>query len=333
METQLHPAPAAATAPGKFHSCAECHAVFPETLMRPRAGLWLCGVCEAKVSESPEKRRERARYHHGFGLGFRGIPTWLRYLAASVGVIGVIIRIVVFGWMTRHSTVATTATEAWMAHRGEQWPAIVLTNEAEFRGLPKSTGGTAFLIEQSDGRILGATAALRQLLGNADNEPSLTNAELDQQFVSWRMLGPGPKDQPVVFHGFHGIPAAHSDGDLWLLDTDAKPSALPTLPLKVRPTPLAPGLRLFVLAIPAGAADGKQQAFPCRVESTPMAGELAELAFDQPVVALGFRGAPVVDGHGHLAAVITGPGEKPREDGAVLFTKAVGATGLQRITK
>ncbi len=314
------------------HACRECHLVFPEHMMQQTADRWHCLPCHVTVTESAADRKERQRYTMGLGLGFRGVPMWL---SVGLGLLAALALMPRFWLMVAANGLHSTpdGAEPWSEKPLTTWPSIQLVNEAELEGVPKSTGGSGFLIEQIDGHILGATISRRLALGNPEDEPSMTNEELNRRFISWRMFPTGAPERAVSFRGFHGKPTAHSDGDVWLLASDAPKTQLPTTPLKVRRTTLLRSMRLFVIARPLDDPEGRQQVFPCTVQNVAMAGELVELAFENAVISRGFAGAPIVDMHGHLAGIVIGPGEEPREDGAVTWIKAVGVTALQRLTK
>ena len=302
-------------------------------MMKRLGQRWHCLPCHVTASESDADRKERARYGMGIGLGFRGIPMWVHVtLGVLMAAVWLIPRLVLINGTRGLAVPALEAAEPWSKKPTAEWPKFTLANEIELKGVPKSTGGLGFLIETGGGEILGATNSLRNALGTKEDEPSMTNAELNDRFVSWRMFA-GTPDQAIAFRGFYGPPAAHSDGDVWLLRATAAKATLPVTPLKVRRTPLLRNMRLYVIARPADDSSGKERLFPCTVQDVALAGEVAELAYDKAVVSRGFAGAPVVDMLGHLAAIVTGPGEEPREDGAVTWLRAVGTTSLQRLTK
>ena len=216
----------------------------------------------------------------------------------------------------------------------EQWPKFTLVNELQLQGVPPAPGGSGFLIDTGDGQIVGAIHSRREALGKKEDESTLTNAELNQRFVSGRMFTPGTPEQAIAFRGFFGLPAAHSDGDVWLLRAMDDKAPLPATPLKLRHMVSLRGMHLFVIACPTGDASGKEQAFPCTAQDVGPEGGVTKIAYDSAVVSRGFAGAPVVDTHGHLAAIVTGIGEEEmNENGAVTWLNVVGATNLLRPTK
>ncbi|MEP6673157.1 MAG: hypothetical protein ABJF10_28665, partial [Chthoniobacter sp.] len=79
---------------------------------------------------------------------------------------------------------------------------------------------------------------------------------------------------------------------------------------------------------------GSERAFPCTAQEVGLEGDVTKIAYDTAVVSRGFAGAPVVDAHGRLTAIVTGIGEEEmNENGAVTCLNVVGAKSLLRPTQ
>jgi S1-C subfamily serine protease len=191
--------------------------------------------------------------------------------------------------------------EPWASKPPREWPQLVLTNHAEFKGHTGLEGASAFLIRSGDGRTLAATA--RHLIGeNGGVEPEIPVAALDGVIHSWRMY---PRTLPDQFVMADKLVAGLADEDLdWLILAIKKTSKpLPATPLRLRPSPVQVGDKVYVVGCPYEEEDCKQNVYVGKV--TARSGNLFRYDLSPPENIRGFSGAPVLDQNGHVAGVMT----------------------------
>ena len=292
--------------------------------MKHTGKSWLCLPCNAGAVES--KANERTGGSGVSSISLDRIPLW------GYAIIGLLLGCAYVytpggsknggGGMPQ---LAADVAEPWSKTPVAQWPQFTLGNELELKGVPKAPAGSGFLLQSDSGQILGVT--------HARTEPGLTNADLNQRFVSWHMTDAGTPVHTLAFRGFYGPPAAHSDSDIWLLRPAEDKAPVPVTPLKIRHMASLGGMRLFIIGRSSGDASGKDSLIPCSAQEVGGGGDLMGITCDAPVSARGLAGAPVVDKSGHLAGVVTGVGEdEMNENGPVTSLKTLGAAGLQRLT-
>jgi hypothetical protein len=212
---------------------------------------------------------------------------------------------------------------AWIQSAPAQWPQIVLTNEARFRGGHSPLkGASAFLLRTPDGRVFGATA--RHLLGEAGGvQPEVYLQDLDQVLESWRMY---PRTRPARAIAMQRLALPGLDrADLdWLLLAPADPLAIAGVePLQVRQRPVEVGETVHLIGCPYAAPRCVQQVYSGRVvERLP--GRMFRYEFKPHVNLSGFSGAPLIDAQGHLVGVMT-ISFRPRE----MFDKHVEGGGQE----
>lgn len=200
---------------------------------------------------------------------------------------------------------------AWIAQPPAQWPQIVLTNDASFRGGHSPLkGASAFLLRTPDGRVLGATA--RHLIGEAGGvQPEIYLQDLDQVLDAWRMY---PRTRPAQAVAMQRLALSGLDRpDLdWLLLVPREtvpPAGIEVL--QVRQRPVAVGETVYLIGCPYSAPRCTQQVYAGRVvERLP--GQMFRYEFKPYVNLTGFSGAPVIDAQGHLVGVMT-VSFRPRE--------------------
>lgn len=305
------------------HVCAECRQVFPEHMMKHTGKSWLCLPCSAAAAESKASGRSGGSGVSSISLD--RIPLW------GYAIIGLLLGCAYVytpggsksgGGMPQ---LAADIAEPWSKNPVAQWPQFTLVNELELKGVPKAPEGSGFLLQADSGQILGVT--------HARTEAALTNADLNQRFISWRMLDAVTPGRTLSFRGFYGPSAAQSNSDIWLLRPVDDKAPVPVTPLKIRHMASLGGMRLFIVARSGGDAPGKENRIPCSAQEVGGSGELMGITCDSPVSARGLAGAPVVDKSGHLAGIVTGVGDDElNEIGAVTSLKTLGAASLQRLT-
>ncbi|EDY20555.1 hypothetical protein CfE428DRAFT_1752 [Chthoniobacter flavus Ellin428] len=295
-------------------------------MMKHTGTSWLCLPCNAGAAEAKASGRPGGSRGSGVSsISLDRIPLW------GYAIIGLLLGLAYVytpggsknggGGMPQLSA---DVAETWSKAPVAQWPQFTLANELELKGVPKASDGYGFLLQADSGRILGVTYARI--------EPGLTNADLNQRFVSGRMVATGAPDHALAFRGFYGPPAAKSDSNIWLLRPADDKAPVPVTPLKIRHMASLGGMRLFIIARVSGDASGKESRIPCSAQEIGGMGELMGITCDTPTVARGLPGAPVVDKSGHLAGIVTGVGDdEMTENGAVTSLKTLGAAGLQRL--
>lgn len=291
--------------------------------MKHTGKSWLCLPCSAAAAESKASGRSGGSGVSSISLD--RIPLW------GYAIIGLLLGCAYVytpggsksgGGMPQ---LAADIAEPWSKNPVAQWPQFTLVNELELKGVPKAPEGSGFLLQADSGQILGVT--------HARTEAALTNADLNQRFISWRMLDAVTPGRTLSFRGFYGPSAAQSNSDIWLLRPVDDKAPVPVTPLKIRHMASLGGMRLFIVARSGGDAPGKENRIPCSAQEVGGSGELMGITCDSPVSARGLAGAPVVDKSGHLAGIVTGVGDDElNEIGAVTSLKTLGAASLQRLT-
>lgn len=193
---------------------------------------------------------------------------------------------------------------AWIGKPAAQWPQIVLTNDASFRGGHSALkGASAFLLRTQDGRVLGATA--RHLIGEAGGvQPEIHLQDLDQVLQSWRMH-PRTRPRDAIAMQRIAVPGLDRPDLDWLLLTPADAAQLHGVePLQVRRRPIAVGETVHLIGCPYSAPRCAQQVYTGRVVER-MDGNLFRYEFKPYVNLTGFSGAPLIDAQGHLVGVMT----------------------------
>lgn len=292
--------------------------------MKRTGKSWLCLPCTAAAAESKASARSGGSGVSRISLD--RIPLW------GYAIIGLLLGcayVYTPGGSKNGGSgmpqLAADIAEPWSKNPVAQWPQFTLVNELELKGVPKAPEGSGFLLQADSGQILGVT--------HARTEPAMTNADLNQRFVSWRMSAAGEPVRTLAFRGFYGPPAAQSNSGIWFLRPVDDKAPVPVTPLKIRHMASLGGMRLFIIARSGGDASGGENRIPCSAQEVGGAGELMGITCDSPVSARGLAGAPVVDKSGHLAGIVTGVGDdEMNENGAVTSLKTLGAASLQRLT-
>jgi hypothetical protein len=191
--------------------------------------------------------------------------------------------------------------ESWISKPKTEWPQIVLTNDAEFKGHSSLSGASSFLIRTSDDRVLAATAA--HLLGSAGGvEPPVPIDQLASRIQSWKMH---PRTVPdalveVTSPGVKGLGRENLD---WLILSIKEQEQLPAHPLRLRKEPVAVGETVYLIGCPYSEQDCKQNVYT-GVVTERAHGELFRYDLEPPVDIRGFSGAPIVDDKGYVVGVM-----------------------------
>jgi hypothetical protein len=193
--------------------------------------------------------------------------------------------------------------ETWSTLPTDQWPQMVLTNSAKFKGHSGLQGASSFLLKGAGERTLAATAL--HLLGpNGGVVPTLPPESLDSALDSWVMF---PRTKPGNFVTIYGQGlATPSDkaSDWLLLDIKSPSGPLPAVPLTLRPTPVSVGEEVFLIGVPYIESDRMQNVY--RGKITERADpDWFRYRLETPVDIRGFSGAPILDKNGWVVGVIT----------------------------
>lgn len=193
--------------------------------------------------------------------------------------------------------------EPWATLPPAQWPQMVLTNKADFRGHTSLEGASAFLIRSADGRILAATAL--HLLGeNGGVEPRVPAEQLPNVLASWRIF-PRTKPHPAAtITGLGYKTPPHKNLDWLILTVKDEAGTWPAFPLTLRPKAVAVGDEVFLVGVPYAEPDRMQNVYRGKVTARGF-GDRFRYSIDPPVDIRGFSGAPILDPDGLVVGVMT----------------------------
>ncbi len=198
---------------------------------------------------------------------------------------------------------ANLSPEPWSKQAPQQWPQIVLTNDAEFRGHTPLQGASCFLVDTRSG-VTWAATALHLIGENGGVQPEIKIQELNEKISTWRMF---PRTLPDNYLEADKVAVAGlgEGGDDWLLLT-IKPSdrPLPATAVKIRPEAVRVGEKVFLIGCPYAEEGCKQNVYAGTVVER---GNVAFFRYEleTAVDIRGFSGAPIVDKNGHLVGVMT----------------------------
>jgi ribosomal protein L7/L12 len=191
--------------------------------------------------------------------------------------------------------------EPWMT-ANKNWPQIVLTNEATFRGHTPLHGASAFLLSSRDGRVFAATA--KHLIGkNGGVVPDVSLDELDSVLQQWQIF---PRTRPkesveIEGLGLRGLESPRCD---WLvLKLKEGGAKLPAQPLHARRDKVTVGERVYLVGCPYVEEACTQNVY--RGTVTARVNDRFRFDLDPPVELRGFSGAPIIDEKGFLVGVTT----------------------------
>jgi S1-C subfamily serine protease len=193
--------------------------------------------------------------------------------------------------------------QPWVSRPGSEWPQLVLTNRADFRGHTSLEGASGFLVKQGDGRILAATAA--HLLGEAGGvEPEIPLDRLSGVIDSWRMY---PRTMPETYVEITASDVEWNGANRpdWLFLSVRIKDLLPSHPLTPRTKPVEPGDSVYLIGCPYSEPDCIQNIYAGVVTLREPESNVFHFTVDPPVALSGFSGAPIVDSRGYLAGMAT----------------------------
>ncbi len=211
--------------------------------------------------------------------------------------------------------------EPWAARPVEQWPPILMAQDATFHGDRRVNKGSVFLVKALGGQVAGLTAITLLRPPNGLN-PGITLDALNSQILTWKAKVRGPSEGSMNFTGlFGGLPARPTYyPDVVPLQPEPLPPTqqLPVTPLT--PYPVAPALssRAWLICAPENMPNATQVVLGgVIVEYVEGADTRFTIMLDQPGYAGGVPGSPVVSPQGYLLGVITGTQERPDAQGRV----------------
>jgi hypothetical protein len=217
----------------------------------------------------------------------------------------------------------------WARTPLEDWPPLVLLQQAEFKEHTPLRAGCVSLIRLPSGQVVALTVA--HLLGTPGGvEPGFLAsrlcldrdklATLDSQITRWKLFVPGHDEPTVNVLGLFGKPEQFGEScDELLLRVEP---VTPTCPVKVldirlKPVSIAEPLRVVRYAV----TDEKAQ------QVTEEGRRIAGLGFTCELErAADFRattGAPVLDKDGLLVGVVSGKGPGSFEEVRVLSVEPI----------
>ena len=192
--------------------------------------------------------------------------------------------------------------EEWVTKPKNEWPQIVLTNEASFVGHTPLEGASSFLIKTNGNQVFAATAA--HLIGEAGGvEPPIPISQLSQKIRSWKMF---PRTMPNDSIEADSIAVQGLDKENldWLILSIKDTLNLPSYPLIIRKNPVQVGEQVYLIGCPYCEPTAKQNVYVGKVTER-LYGDRFRFDITPPVDIHGFSGAPIVDKNGHLVGVMT----------------------------
>lgn len=199
-------------------------------------------------------------------------------------------------------SVAAVPAAPWAQTPPSAWPQLVLTNEAQFRGRSSLQGASAFLLRNSKGTVVAATAL--HLLGEAGGvTPPLPLSELNSALLQWRLF---PRTQPESYAVVErvAVTGPATDGRDWLLLRVAKASEMPAEPLRLRKEPVHVGETVYLVGCSYQTPDCRQDVFKGKVTDR-YEQDFWKFDLVSPTEIPGFSGAPIIDSRGHVVGVTT----------------------------
>lgn len=193
--------------------------------------------------------------------------------------------------------------EPWAAKPTSEWPQLVLTNSASFKGHTPLNGASSFLVKGPSGTIYAATA--NHLLGpNGGVEPAVSQEDLDRDLESWQSYPRTKQKLTIPITGL-GLKKPKGEASDWLLlKVKSEGTPLPSTPLTLRPTPVAIGEEIFLVGVPYSQPDRAQNVYRARVTQRKSPGWF-RYDLEVPVNIVGFSGAPIVDNNGLVVGLMT----------------------------
>jgi hypothetical protein len=198
---------------------------------------------------------------------------------------------------------AEASRPPWIAKPFAEWPQLVLTNRADFRGHSSLEGASSFLVTNGRGVVVAATA--RHLIGQAGGvEPPMAARDLDAALVTWKVH---PRTLPERAVELGRVAIDHLDDPMrdWLLLTLKDPSSrLPSQPLRLRREPVTVGESVYLVGCSYVDRAAVQNVYKGRVTQR-LRSDYWRFDIDPPVELPGFSGAPVLDRDGNVVGVMS----------------------------
>ena len=194
---------------------------------------------------------------------------------------------------------------SWMYKPYSQWPQILLTNKAQFSGNRALNGASSFLIKNSKGVVVLATA--KHLLGPAGGvKPELNPILLNKEMKRWIVF---PRTRSTGVIQVHGV-SQHRDyrlhlsnfnQDVLILDIK-KPKKFYSLPLDVSRKIPKVGDKVYLLGVPY-TEKKSQNVYQGKI--TQVSGDFFRYSIKPHADIRGFSGAPILDSNGYAIGVMT----------------------------
>lgn len=193
--------------------------------------------------------------------------------------------------------------EPWATKPPAEWPQLVLTNSATFKGHTALEGASSFLVKSPAGTVYAAAA--NHLLGpNGGVDPWVYQEDLDRDLESWQMYPRTKKELTISIAGL-GLKKPYREASDWiLLKVKNEGNPLPSTPLALRPTPVEIGEEIFLAGVPYSQRNSAQNIYRGRVTQRK-APDWFRYDLDTPVNIVGFSGAPILDKKGLVVGVMT----------------------------
>jgi len=207
----------------------------------------------------------------------------------------------------------------WASRPTEEWPPVVLLQQASFKNHTPLEAGMASFVELPSGEVvlltaghlLGKDGGVRPGFLSALGTLSRTKlAQFDSELEAWTVYTPDDPDATLRVNGLFGSASQYDiDGDQVLLRC-AGVKSFGVTPLRVRFTPTVIGEPLFVFGV---RSDGEQVKQTVHKATRSAVGMGFTCSLEEPLDMNGFSGAPVVDTKGRLVAIVTGGTFEPPE--------------------
>ncbi len=193
----------------------------------------------------------------------------------------------------------------WINEPHDQWPQMVLTNDAEFNGHTPLYGASAFLVVNTKGTVLAVTA--KHLIGTHGGvDPEIDAYDLNSVLRRWELF---PRTQSKRRLGVSGLPPTtgtplhHSNVDVLVLALKYSDELLPAEPIAVRHSPVRVGERVYLVGVLYSEPNSPQNVYTGQV--VERVGDRFRYSIEPPVDLRGFSGAPILDRNGHVVGVMT----------------------------
>lgn len=320
---------------GPRHTCVACRKDWPESLMLVNNRRWLCRSCFYQQAMNARRKPEKVR---------RDWWKWLRERWRSAVTLLVVLGVTGFlAWHYRRELPfdffdEEEPAEAWVKLPPTQWPQLVLTNRADFRGHSPLRGSSVFFVRRGDGTVVAATAA-HLLTADAGVVPDMAPSELETALRGWWAYPPGAPEQAVALTGLDGSPATLRGFDMMFLRAGAGADKNVAVPLRLARREARGGQKVFVLGPVSDTRKGpRQNVFPGYVHVKNGGGKknvgdgtLLDVHVDPIVTPTNLGGAPVIDERGHLVGLVKGWGDPVDAAGRVNTVVAQGSAAFREL--